>query len=113
MNIFYIGIGVFLLILGIGIIYDPILYDTKHRFIHDFTQVKWPFSIFLTLIGLAFLVISLRKTNNSCANAFLICSNCKGVFDKRNLSANQCPRCGESLESLEGFYERHPERKER
>ena len=113
MNFFYILIGISLAIFGIGILYDPIFHDTKHNFIHDFTEVKWPFGVFLTLLGFSFLYFSLRKRPDSSASGFLICSSCRHPIDKKNITENLCPTCGADLEELDGFYERHPELKEK
>lgn len=44
---------------------------------------------------------------------FLICPTCRKPFDRRNFSENQCPTCGTELEKLDGFYDRHPELKEK
>lgn len=113
MNFFYILIGISLIVFGIGILYDPIFLDTKHDFIHDFTGVKWPFGLFLTLMGLAFLYVSLRKKSGSSASGYLICYHCRNPIEKKSITENQCPSCGADLEELDGFYDRHPELKEK
>jgi len=113
MNFFYILIGISLVVFGIGILYNPIFHDTKHNFIHDFIEIKWPFGVFLTLIGFAFLYVSLRKKSVSSASGYLICSHCRTLIEKKSITENQCPSCGANLEELDGFYERHPELKEK
>jgi len=109
MNFFYILIGISLVVFGIGILYDPIFHDTKHNFIHDFTEIRLPFGVFLTLTGLVFLYTSLRKKSISSASGYLICCNCRHLFEKKSIAGNQCPSCGTDLEQLDGFYDRHPE----
>lgn len=113
MNFFYIFIGLSLAIFGIGIIYDPIFHDTKHNFIHDFTEVKWPFGVLLILIGIGFLYFSLRKGAGGSISEFLICPTCRKSYDRKELSENRCSTCDIDLEKLDGFYERHPELKEK
>jgi hypothetical protein len=99
MNFFYILIGISLVVFGIGILYDPIFHDTKHGFIHDFTGIKWPFGLFLMLIGLAFLYVSLRKKSVSSASDYLICSHCRNLIEKKSTTKNQCPSCGDDLKN--------------
>jgi hypothetical protein len=113
MIFFYILIGISLVVFGIGILYDPIFHDTKHNFIHDFTGVKWPFGVSLTLVGVAFFYISFRRKSVGSASGFLICSSCRHPIEKKRITENQCPSCGADLEELDGFYDRHPELKEK
>ena len=112
MIFFYIILGLSLAIFGIGIIYDPIFHDTKHNFIYDFSEVKWPLGIFLTLLGVCFLYFSLRRKPNNTASGFRICPICRTTLETINSSENRCSLCGTDLEELDGFYERHPEIKE-
>ena len=113
MIFFYIILGLSLAIFGIGIIYDPTFHDTKHNFIYDFSDVKWPLGIFLTLLGVAFLYFSLRRKPNGSISGFLICPLCRKPHEIKNSSENRCSSCGTDLEELDGFYERHPEIKEK
>jgi len=108
-NFFYIILGCSLTILGIGIIYDPIFHDTKHNYIYDFSEIKWPFGIFLTLLGIGFLYFSLRKRSKASNSDFLICPTCLKPFESKNIDEERCTTCGIDLENLKGFYERHPE----
>jgi hypothetical protein len=111
MNFFYIIIGFSLVIFGVAIIIDPIFHDSKHKFIHDFTEIKWPFGVFLTLLGFIFLYVSFRKKSATGASNILICLGCRHLINKSDFSDKLCPKCGADLEELDGFYERHPELK--
>ena len=113
MNFFYFIIGISLAIFGIAIIIDPIFYDSKHKFIHDFTEIKWPFGIFLTFVGFIFFYVSLRKKSVTSVSDILICLSFRHLINKSELSVKLCPKCGSILEELDGFYERHPELKEK
>jgi hypothetical protein len=47
-------------------------------------------------------------------NDFTICPTCEETFSNRNATDMQekiCPKCHVELETLDGFYERHPEHK--
>lgn len=109
MKFFYLVIAFSLVILGIGIIYDPVFYDSKHHFVFDFTEIKWPFGIFLTIIGFCLLYVTLRKRCDNSASDFFICPNCRKSYNKKDVSENKCCICGGDLENLDEFYERHPE----
>lgn len=113
MQFSYIVLGFFLAILGVGVIFHPIFHDKKHNFIFDFTEVKWPFGVFLTLLGVGFLYFSFRKRPNGSIPGFFICPACRTPYDKKDIHENQCPTCGAGLENLAGFYERHPEFKDK
>nr|WP_321260332.1 hypothetical protein [uncultured Pseudodesulfovibrio sp.] len=42
-----------------------------------------------------------------------ICPKCETAVDFRNVGNHTCPKCQTELEPLEGFYERHPELKDK
>lgn len=66
------------------------------------------FGIFLILYGW------FRKAEDKQDHEkLLICTNCRKIFKIREISQNQCPSCKSDLEKLDGFYERHPELKEK
>jgi len=113
LKFFYTIIGCSLTIFGIQIIYDPIFHDTKHNYTFDFSEVKWPFGILLTLLGIGFLYFTFRKRFEESNSDFLICPTCQKPFDPKDIEENQCTTCGTDLENLNGFFERHPELKEK
>lgn len=43
---------------------------------------------------------------------YLICPKCQNVVETFQSADDKCSKCGEPLEDLKGFYERHPEFKE-
>jgi len=66
------------------------------------------FGIFLILFG------TFRKTRNKIdGEKFLICSDCRKTFYKKDVPNQQCLNCDTDLEDLNGFYDRHPEFKEK
>lgn len=42
----------------------------------------------------------------------LICPRCEEVYERLKVPDLKCLRCGGALEPLDGFYERHPERRD-
>lgn len=113
MKLFQVLLGILLCVFGASIIYDPIYHDTKHDFSHNFTEIKWPFGLFLIFIGIGFLYSSIRRKTGKISSNFLICANCLKPYDKKDLKNIICPKCGNELEALDGFYERHPEHKDK
>ena len=61
-------------------------------------------------IGLFFLWLSIwPKTIRFVEGEFFKCTKCGKVFDSKLVKNSMCPKCDGALEKLEGFYERHPE----
>lgn len=113
MKFFYLVIGFSLVILGIGIIYDPVFYDTRHYFVHDFTEIKWPFGIFLTATGIGLLYVTLIKRCDGSTSDYFFCPNCRKSYYKKDVSENKCLICGGDVEDLGEFYERHSDPKDK
>ena len=100
--------GVCLISLGISF--------KKHGW-HHLYDFPIPQSTAILVIIVGFLVILFalfQKTKlNKPENQFLICPQCLTPFDQKAVPSEQCPICKVNLEKLEGFYERHPELKEK
>ncbi len=98
---------------GVKIILNPKFFDTKYGMFHDYTSIKWPLGGFLLFTGIlifAFAFVKKLKNNPDIANT-LMCKTCAKPFYKKDVPNLICPVCHDSLEELEGFYERHPELK--
>ena len=99
------------------IIINPKFYHSELRYYFDFSEIKWPFGIFLIGLGALFFGSSFRKKSIDAENYYreqervLMCSVCVKPFQKKEVPTLKCPICNENLEELEGFYERHPELK--
>ena len=66
------------------------------------------FGVFLILYG------CFRKARNKQdEEKFLICLGCGKTFYEKDIPNRQCLDCGSDLENIDGFYERHPELKEK
>lgn len=68
-----------------------------------------PMGIFMILVGIMCLFGSVWIRNNR----EYICLLCEHLdnFDFDKGKKYHCPKCGGRMEELEGFYERHPEKR--
>lgn len=60
-KIFITILGIALIGFGIGIIINPVFYDSKHSVLYDFGQVKYEFGTILIMIGVYYAVYGVRK----------------------------------------------------
>ncbi|GAB7021812.1 hypothetical protein JCM12178A_03700 [Salidesulfovibrio brasiliensis] len=75
----------------------------------DLSAYNIPLGVGLILLGIGVTLFALLKQND--AQTF-ICPRCECVFNREQMSEKKCPSCNAELEPLEGFYERHPEKKD-
>ncbi len=110
---FIFGIlGIVTALNGISIINDPIWCSGHYDYCADFTGYNVPFGVFLILVGL-FVVFAALFGKRYSGDDTLICILCKEPSQRKDTQSNQCPNCMGQLESLEGFYDRHPELKDK
>ena len=57
----YAFLGCVLILLGMSIYADPILHDSKHGVIIDFTGVNHLYGVFMIIVGSLFLWTTFRK----------------------------------------------------
>jgi len=116
---FFIILGTLLTIFGVSIIIHPAFYDSQLQFYFDFTKIKWPFGGGLTILGAAFIWSSFRKKAIEAKkrareeSKVYLCPRCVKAFFKKDAPTLKCPECGNMLEELADFYERHPELKDK
>ena len=116
-RISYIILGALMGLFGLGILINPIIYNTGLRYNFDFTGIKWPFGGGLIILGAFFIWSSFRKKTIEAdkktkdEKKVLMCPKCIKPFYKKDCDDLKCPDCHERLEELSGFYERHPELK--
>jgi hypothetical protein len=103
--------GLVTAIFGLSIITGPKFYDRLYARYWDFTEVRIPFGTALIIIGIIFIWSALRRKAKDYEKMFLICPKCEKTFNKKDVPDQLCPNCKVDLENIEGFYERHPERK--
>jgi hypothetical protein len=102
-------LSVICIIFGIVILIKPAFYSTQFEYFFDFSKIKWPLGIFFILFGAIMLWLTVKKEGKE--TRYLICLKCKKIFDVLEFRQDECPQCKVQLESLNGFYEKHPELK--
>ncbi len=102
--------GIVLIIFGIRVFITPKFYSTKYSHWFDFTGVNNIFGGFLVVLGLCFLALAFTKKNKIARE--LICPSCELVFQATG-KIKKCPKCHADLEELAGFYDRHPDLKDK
>ena len=118
-RIFYILMGAVWGLLGISIIVNPSFYSSYLNREVDFTAIKWPFGGGLIILGAFFIWSSFRKKTIEAdkkakdEKKVLMCPKCIKPFYKKDCEDLKCPDCQAPLEELSGFYERHPELKDK
>jgi hypothetical protein len=68
-------------------------------------------SVLIILLGLFFIWMALRKQFTNTHIKVFKCIRCGRLVQTNTLEKLSCPFCGDKLEDLEGFFERHPEHK--
>ncbi|WP_028316279.1 hypothetical protein [Desulfatibacillum aliphaticivorans] len=113
----YSTLGFLLLVLGVSIIIksDSAFYSDKYGFNIDLTEYKYLFGFLLSALGMGFLRTSMgydpEKEHDE--NEAFICLQCRVPICRRDAPDLKCKECGRDLESVKGFFERHPELKEK
>ena len=105
-----IGGGVNLL-LGMEIMLTPRWCSAHWPFCWDWSGYNVPLGVGVFLVGLFMLAKGVRKGRKG--KTELICPKCEKPYALEEMACHQCPTCGVPLEPLDGFYERHPELKEK
>ena len=95
--------------MGISIIVHPVYFDIQWQMTNDLSSVKWPLGLSLIAFGLVCLwLVITKKIGSSCS---WICPKCEDVFYLNSNGENKyCDNCRHSLERLEGYYKRHPQK---
>ena len=118
-RLFFSLLGIVWGLFGLLIIINPTFYHSRLDYYFDFTSIKWPFGGGLIILGGFFIWFSFRKKAVEAEKRVkdearvLMCPKCVKPFYKKDCHALKCPDCQTHLEDLTGFYERHPEFKEK
>ncbi len=108
-----------LIINGILTLYNPIYYSPTYDYTFDATEAKWPLGGGVIIFGILLIWSTFRKKNIEFEKkaidekSVLMCPKCVKPFYKKDAPALKCPDCQNPLENLSGFYERHPELKDK
>lgn len=97
--------GIFLIYLGLLNAKSELWYHHGHPI--NNTGVNRTIGPLIILIGIFFIYFSF----NGKKVPFSICKDCLESYDDREVIDNKCKICGDDLEPLEGFYDRHPDLK--
>ncbi len=114
-RLFFVLLGIIWGLFGFLIIIDPTFYHSRFDYYFDFTEIKWPLGGGLIILGAFFVWSSFRKKTIEAEKKakddkkVLMCPKCIKPFYKKNCENLKCPDCQAPLEELSGFYERHPE----
>ena len=104
--------GLIFVFMGLLIAVQPVFYSVKDSMTFDFSNIKYPLSISVIAIGSYCIYIGTRSySNEKYMVATWICPECEELFNLAEKDKHICPNCKISLELLEGFYERHSEKK--
>lgn len=104
-------------LLGVLIIINPTFYSSYFNRELNFKDINVPFGGGLIILGFFFIWSSFRKKTIVAdkkardGKQILMCLKCVKPFYKNACLNLRCPICNGLLEDLEGFYERHPELK--
>jgi hypothetical protein len=63
-------------------------------------------------VVLVFHAINKIRKSKRDTGEFMICTECGEVIGTWKVQDRKCPKCGGGLDPLEGFYQRHPERRD-
>jgi len=96
---------------GFSIIVNPAFYDSELGFFFDFTSIRWPFGIFIVVVGILITVVALKRKASDFKEEYLICPKCEKAYRKSEVPEMQCPSCKVGLEKLKGYYN-HKEEKD-
>ncbi len=98
--------------LGYQIATTPQWCDAHWPFCWDWSSYNIPLGIVVASIGLFMFIMAFRKGQRYYAEVF-ICPKCETALPFAEVPNEICPKCQTKLEPLEGFYERHPELKDK
>lgn len=99
--------GILLVHNALWLIIDP-TWTSKYGLVFDVSEYKVPWAVSGMTIGLYSLWVAFKDKAEK-GQDILICRVCNSPHPKNDVKDNKCPKCHVDLEPLEGFYDRHPE----
>ena len=112
-TILFFLLGACLALYGILTVIQRGYYSSRFKFYIDFGRYHYLFGILIMLVGIFVIYTTLSSKRKYLKEKYLICPKCKDSFSQKDVSNSLCPNCTVELEDLEGFYDRHPELKEK
>ena len=111
-DLFWIG-GAALIIGGLG----HLLFKLPYKYTGE--EIPPKAAIAVILIGSVLFAVSwaiykfIPEKPDKSGRYFYICKDCLRALPKRKHKSGKCPECGKQMEDLLGFYDRHPELKDK
>jgi len=68
--------------------------------------------IILIIFGLFLIILCIVRPQSVTSKKY-ICPKCEEILNHSGKEEVYCPKCGTKMEPLKGFYDRHPELKEK
>jgi hypothetical protein len=101
--------GSIMILSGISIFTDPIYFSSKYQMFFDHTYTRYILCPLLICTGLYSIFIAPKnKVRN------VICPKCQTVSKiYTSASSSKCLKCNIELEELKGFYDSHPDLKDK
>jgi hypothetical protein len=112
-RILFLLLGVCLSFFGFFTIIQRGYFSSRFEFYFDFGRYHYVFGVLITVVGIFFIYTSLTSKSKHLEDKYLICPKCKDSYNQKDVPNSRCPNCAVELEDLEGFYDRHPEPKEK
>lgn len=112
LRFFFLVLGIGAVSGGIGIYRDPLWCSAKYQICSDMSGYNVQVGTFLIIGGLAVIGSILLKRRYD-GDDILMCPECMVPIAKKNTPSGKCQKCDAHMEPLEGFYERHPELKDK
>ncbi|BHH85193.1 hypothetical protein LA52FAK_34820 [Desulforhopalus sp. 52FAK] len=87
---------------------SPIIYSKTYSMILDYSQIKYPLGFTFIIVGFYLFYRHNKMQNPKHRIQHWICPGCQDTYVKTGLDRYTCDNCGQALETLDGYYERHP-----
>lgn len=84
-----------------------ITFKEEWWYLHGF-KVPRSLGVIFICFGAVLLVVGIFNKNMLTSDIIMKCPTCLKVFRETETKDNICPNCGNELEPLRGYFERHP-----
>ena len=99
--------GAWIVLLGVYLVTGREAYSRGIRL--DYGQFNTVVGCLFIALGIVFLVYALRTKKKDLEGRFVICPQCRELFNNRDVPNRRCPQCNAEVQDVDTFYERNPE----